>query len=976
MGISKLTSLFARWKFSRIFAAISLLLFGLGIILAIVSYSESDISSDDWFLPAPNPVDNWMGPFGAWLALRLTTLAGYFSTFFGLILMLWGVGRFLRWRLKLLAKISAFAFGWVVAVSIPISAIASEEMRKIALGNFGGFIDSLLVHTRSVGKIFISFGIFMIWFFWASGIGFRRPAIFVYNIVARIVGSPKKLAARRKEKDTIERKRLIDENRRRQEGIQKRKQKLRTGKFMPGIVPEELLVPPGATEIAEEYAQDDVTTTDGEKIDLQASAPETADNIPKASPGLQDFAYQTPPIITPGEHIDLDSDTKQVELDSSRSQTEDAVAPTFEPTAIDEEVIVPAPSVLPDTDETTVDVSEKTSHEPDSEIDSGEELKGDAVPPWLITELPEQRLTPESAAQLEEPVHADDEIDTENAEPSSETKLTETANETVEEIEEPVEPAKENVPDEPEIPKVVEPEESPGVEIEPADSDENGDEVPAQLTSTVGKPDDDIELILDDVKFTPPPIGILHPPTPHAMKYSELELQTLAKSLFDALKTYSVEGKITAITPGPIITRFEFEPAPGIKISKISNLADDLALAMKARDVRIVAPLPGRGTVGIEIPNKETEVVYIRSILEAPTFRNTGAALPLALGKGVAGEPIVADLAKMPHLLIAGATGSGKSVCINTIITSLIFKRTPKDIRLLLIDPKRLELSIYNGMPFLVAPVVVEHKEASAALNWGLLEMERRYRKLAEARVRKLVDYNKAVERNQELGQKLPYIVIIIDELADLMMTVSGEIEEPIARLAQMSRAVGIHLVLATQRPSVDVVTGIIKANFPSRIAFKVRSKIDSRTILDMGGAERLLGNGDMLYLPSGFADPVRIHGSFISTEETENLVDYLKEFENPQSKKLSFKEVMARKLTEFERDELFWEAAKIAVISQKGSASHLQRKLRVGYTRAASLIDQLESAGIVGSFEGSKAREVLIKTLQELDELRKQIGD
>lgn len=482
------------------------------------------------------------------------------------------------------------------------------------------------------------------------------------------------------------------------------------------------------------------------------------------------------------------------------------------------------------------------------------------------------------------------------------------------------------------------------------------------------------ELSLKPTPFSQPPTTILQEPVRIERKLSEVELQTIARKLFQALQTYKVEGKVVAITPGPVITRYEFEPAPGTKVSRVASLADDLALALKAQDVRVVAPLPGKGTIGIEIPNPETQVVYIREILESQTFKNARGPLPLALGKDVTGEPVITSLAKMPHLLIAGATGSGKSVCINAILTSLIYKHSPTELRLLLIDPKRLELSIYDGIPYLVSSVIVEPKEAVASLGWALGLMEERYRKLAQAHVRSLLEYNSAIARNAFIGESLPYIVIIIDELADLMLTVGNEIEEPIARIAQMARAVGIHLIVATQRPSVDVVTGTIKANFPSRIAFKVRSKIDSRTILDMAGAERLLGQGDMLYLPTGFAEPIRIHGSYISTPESEALVDYLKQFRNPQAELLSFKEEIQKRAGSAEQDELFWEAAKIVVISQKGSASHLQRKLRIGYTRAASIIDQLEMAGIIGPYEGSKAREVLVKTLEELDELRRKI--
>ncbi|RKZ31034.1 hypothetical protein DRQ36_03500 [bacterium] len=476
--------------------------------------------------------------------------------------------------------------------------------------------------------------------------------------------------------------------------------------------------------------------------------------------------------------------------------------------------------------------------------------------------------------------------------------------------------------------------------------------------------------------YEPPPSSLLIEPEVEDVQTTDAALQQQARKLLETLKSFNVEGEIKVICPGPVITRYELEPAVGVKVSRISNLADDIALALKAKDIRIVAPIPGKGAVGIEVPNEIIQTVRLKSILDSEEFKNSKYALPLALGKRVDGTPAIADLTRMPHLLIAGATGSGKSVCINSIITSLL-NLSPEDLRLIMIDPKRLELSVYEGIPHLTAPIVVEPKDAALALNWAVEEMDDRYKRLSDAGVRSIADYNAYVKTKgpDEGLEKLPYVIVLIDELADLMVLVSSEIEEPIARLAQMARAVGIHLVIATQRPSVDVITGLIKANFPSRIAFKVRSKVDSRTILDMGGAERLLGLGDMLYLPSGYAEPIRIHGSLITTEETERIVRHLRNFPNPfPEDMLDFEEAEAILAAEGERDELFWEAAKIVVMYQQGSTSFLQRKLRVGYTRAGCIIDQLEQAGIVGPFQGSKAREVLIDNLETLDELKKQL--
>ncbi|MBN1754659.1 DNA translocase FtsK [bacterium] len=473
--------------------------------------------------------------------------------------------------------------------------------------------------------------------------------------------------------------------------------------------------------------------------------------------------------------------------------------------------------------------------------------------------------------------------------------------------------------------------------------------------------------------FQSPPLSLLNSKPPSEQRISDYELKQQGRLLIDTLRSFGVEGTISEINPGPVITRYELEPAPGVKVNRIVTLADDLALALRAQDIRIVAPIPGKGAVGIEIPNEQPEMVYIREILNTSKFQECKTDLTIALGKTVGGLPFVVDLTKMPHLLIAGATGSGKSVGINTIITSIIYKTSPELVQFIMIDPKRLELSIYNDIPYLRSKVVNEPDDTVLALQWAVDEMERRYILLAEAGVRKIEEYNKKLEQELDIDLEfLPYIVIVIDELADLMSVISSEIETPIARIAQKSRAVGIHLIVATQRPSVDVLTGLIKANFPCRIAFKVRQKVDSRTILDTSGAEKLLGNGDLLYLPPGSADPIRVHGSFISTAETERLVDFLKQFDNPYKEEmLSFREMEARQLESEERDELFFEAAKLVILSQKGSSSLLQRKLRIGYTRAASLIDQLEDACIVGPFRGSKAREVLVDDLDYLDELK-----
>jgi S-DNA-T family DNA segregation ATPase FtsK/SpoIIIE len=499
-----------------------------------------------------------------------------------------------------------------------------------------------------------------------------------------------------------------------------------------------------------------------------------------------------------------------------------------------------------------------------------------------------------------------------------------------------------------------------------------------------------------------PPLTMLAEAPPQNTSLSESELDRLGQVLIQTLRTFKVEGEIGGRTTGPVVTQFEVVPAPGVKVNRIAALDADLALALRAPSVRIVAPIPGKGAVGVDVPNPERVTVYLRSILEAGAFQRKPAHLPLALGQDLAGRPYVADLAKMPHLLIAGATGSGKSICINTLITSLIYRHAPNALRMLLVDPKMVELSMYSDLPHLRHPVVTDPQDAATVLKWAVLEMERRYALLAENGARSLTEFNRLVVEGQPLRRPhpvgdndaadhwtytdgaLPYIVIVIDELADLMMTVQAEIEKPLAQLAQKARAIGIHLIVATQRPSVNVITGLIKANFPCRIAFRVSSKVDSRTIIDQNGADALLGNGDMLFMPPGSSDPVRIQGAFISTEDTERVMAWYRDRsrEKPDVEEDILEYVRSREAAELtdeagdqysgERDSLFRQAAEICVQFQQGSTSLLQRRLRIGYGRAARIIDQLHTAGILGPPDGSKPREVLVG----MESLEAIIGD
>ena len=467
------------------------------------------------------------------------------------------------------------------------------------------------------------------------------------------------------------------------------------------------------------------------------------------------------------------------------------------------------------------------------------------------------------------------------------------------------------------------------------------------------------EFLKDIGPYKLPPVTLLDAVEKKEVKVDKETIQLNASILEKKLKDYGIEGKVTEVRPGPVITMYEFEPAPGIKVSRISNLADDLAMALSAVSIRIIAPIPGKAVVGIEIPNKARQTVYLRDIIESEVFKSSHSYLTLVLGTTIAGEPYVADLARMPHLLVAGATGSGKSVSLNSMICSTLFKATPANVRFLMIDLKMLELSFYEGIPHLLLPVVTNPKNAKAALRWMTDEMERRYSTMAEKGVRNIEKYNQKMQK-QEGGEALPYIVVVIDELADLMMVSPKEVEEYIARLAQMARASGIHLILATQRPSVDVLTGIIKANFPARISCKVFSKVDSRTILDTNGAESLLGNGDMLFLSPGIGRLQRLHGPYVSEGEIKRVVEFLKQQGAP-----SYHNEILEEKDEEENggeemdDDKYQEAVEFVMSRSEASISMVQRRFRIGYNRAARIIERMEREGIIGPSDGVKPREV-----------------
>lgn len=476
-------------------------------------------------------------------------------------------------------------------------------------------------------------------------------------------------------------------------------------------------------------------------------------------------------------------------------------------------------------------------------------------------------------------------------------------------------------------------------------------------------------ITIEDEHYEFPPIELLERGEKQVLKGGKKSVTETANKLQKTLYSFGVSAKVEKVSVGPAITRYELKPAEGVRVSKIAKLADDIALNLAAETIRIEAPIPGKQAVGIEVPNKENEIVHLRDIIDSDEFKNSKSKLTMALGKNVAGEVVITDISKMPHILIAGSTGSGKSVCINTLITSIIYKAKPSEVKLVMIDPKVVELSIYNGIPHLLIPVVTDPKKAAGALAWAVQEMVNRYSLFAKKGVRDIKGYNAELEK-EEGGEKLPQIVIIIDELADLMMVAPNDVEDAICRLAQMARAAGMHLVIATQRPSVDVITGIIKANIPSRIAFAVSSGVDSRTILDMVGAEKLLGKGDMLFSPIGISKPVRVQGAFVSDKEVEKIVDYIKVNDSETAYREDIiKEIESNSKNDKELDNdpdddtdpLLMEVIDTVVDLGQASTSFIQRRFKVGYARAGRIIDQMEQRGIISGYEGSKPREVLI---------------
>ncbi|NLY80594.1 MAG: DNA translocase FtsK, partial [Lysinibacillus sp.] len=534
-------------------------------------------------------------------------------------------------------------------------------------------------------------------------------------------------------------------------------------------------------------------------------------------------------------------------------------------------------------------------------------------------------------------------------------------------VEEPFEPAFQRVDDIEEDDEPIISAFTQNIQKEQVDREEQSIDIGEPIEEVIQH---SVENNVENQDYRLPSMNLLNVPPEHDQSGEYTLIQANAKKLEQTLLSFGVKAKVTQVHLGPAVTKYEVMPDVGVKVSKIVSLQDDLALALAAKDIRMEAPIPGKSAIGIEVPNSEIAIVTLREVLESKENNKPDAKLLIGFGRDITGQAILAELNKMPHLLVAGSTGSGKSVCINGIIISILMRAKPHEVKMMLIDPKMVELNVYNGIPHLLAPVVTDAKKASQALQKVVSEMERRYDLFSHTGTRNIKGYNSFVERynleNEDQMSKLPYIVVIIDELADLMMVASHDVEDAITRLAQMARAAGIHLIIATQRPSVDVITGVIKANIPSRIAFAVSSAVDSRTILDTGGAERLLGRGDMLFMPAGTSKPIRVQGAFVSDEEVQTVVDFVISQQQAQYDETMIPTDEPEKTFEEETDELFDEAVQLVVEMQSASISMLQRRFRIGYSRAARIVDQMEARGIVGPPDGSRPRQVLITNLQD----------
>lgn len=927
--------------YSRIFA-ILLMLFSVLLFLSIISHTQKDelnakitiselfsiFSSDSMIRIKAETTHNWLGLLGAILSdLLINGTIGYVIIFLPIFLFIWGIHIFKSFEIpdKLIRNtiiylLFGLTFSSMLGSIRNFQSFSSIDKEWIgAIGIFIGSVFSKVISPFGATLIFFICLFFIVYF--GTNINWKpiieKTIKFVKWLYLKSIDVFKFLFIKVKDFENINKELLSEEIHTKQSSVEQ-----------PNIDQSEQ-----PKQVAEnlQIAQNETAEFHKPELKIQIRNP-LKEQIPPIKPlGLRDVDIESQYVAkTATEERKAFSITTLEETENSNNEISCAQDENIDKS---KEVLIKSKTIEPDTP--SVEVIEKSNlptqekyfpiedNTTEPEIDEALIIKPKTEKP-IIEEI-EQKIIPPKPLEIREP----------------ETK-----------------------------PKLV-------INVEDPENDDD-----YQLNTPLG-----VAIHDEEISYTPPSVSLLDT-SAEEIKVSDEELRMNARILQEKLETFKIFIENLTVTPGPVVTQYEFVPAAGIKISRIESLADDLAMALKARGIRIIAPIPGRGTIGVEIPNQNPSIVRFSNVVNTTKFYESRAYLPIALGKTISGEVVVADLAKAPHLLIAGSTGSGKSVGINTIIASLLYRMSPQDLKFVIIDPKKVELQQYARLryhflamsPDVADPIVTNPQDAVAILKSTVLEMENRYNILAKVGQRNIADYNAKVRSGAYKNVKdfdhrpMPYIVVIVDELADLMLTASREVEEPIIRLAQMARAVGIHLVIATQRPSVDVITGIIKANFPARIAYLVASKIDSRTILDISGAEQLLGNGDMLFLPSGSPKPIRIQNAFISTDEVENICNFIGKqpgFSKPYMLPSILEEkASAGNISAEDRDPLFEEAARLVIQLQQASVSLIQRRLKVGYARAGRIIDELEDAGIVGPNEGSKARTVLLESESDLERI------
>jgi S-DNA-T family DNA segregation ATPase FtsK/SpoIIIE len=946
--------------------AVLIAIFSLLLMLALISYTAEDesninikfgdlfklFSNDEIIAAKASTTQNWLGLTGAFLSdfLYNSTL-GYVIIFFPILIIVWSERLFSGGEIhKKLIQFTILYFvasiGFASVIGSLQSFAALEGIPKEWSGNIGKYLAAVVVgFAGPIGSTVFFALIILIAFYYGTEFNFnkyfsnffeilKRSGLTLWDYTKRLfkIVNEKSYESADKVKDFI--------------NTQEFAKKPESENLVENSVyanDDEIGIPENDDFDSQSVIKrEPIIKINTRKPELDSNAVESpnpfkklgfADKVPQAPPRVMDIERKNRPIETAPEPIEnvkpkSDDARPKVNIDEKPHEYVEQFKPSLD--NFEEPVY--------------------TGIEESDELESNDDYEVDEV---IVDETDEMDEYPERTKYFDEE-DIEDEIENEKI---IEEKV----------IEEKPKPTQT-------LASYIQSEQSRKVSISINDFDDDSDA--GELISTA--------IHDEEINFVTPGIDLLNNEV-IVSNVSEDELRMNAQILQEKLETFKIYIENLTVTPGPVVTQYEFVPAPGIKISKIESYADDLAMALKAKGIRIIAPIPGKGTVGVEIPNSNPSMVTFCDTIRSAKFAQSTASLPLCLGKNISGEVFIVDLAKMPHLLIAGSTGSGKSVGINTIISSLLYKRHPSELKFVIIDPKKVELQQYSMLkkhyiamsPDIQDIIITKPEDAVSVLKSTVIEMEIRYDILASAGQKNIIDYNEKILSQKIKSTKdiqhrrMPYIVVIIDELADLMLTASKEIEEPITRLAQMARAVGIHLVLATQRPSVDVITGLIKANFPARIAYLVASKIDSRTILDMQGAEKLLGMGDMLCLQPGKSQPIRVQNSFITTDEVENICEFIthqKGYSSPYMLPSIIEKSDKKIIDPSDRDPLFEEAARLIVRHQQGSVSLIQRRLKVGYARAGRIVDELESAGVVGPFDGSKARQVLMESESELE--------